>query len=83
MKHFTEFLAWMRIALSPILFTLILAVLVYWYADSPAGNILAVCILILGVIAGVLLAEYARKHGGAINFISKLHASPELDKKKD
>ena len=83
MKHFTEFLAWMRIALSPILFTLILAVLVYWYADSPAGNILAVCILILGVIAGVLLAEYARKHGGAINFISKLHASPELGKKKD
>lgn len=83
MKRFTELLAWLRIALSPILFTVIVAVLVNWYADSPVGNILAICILLLGIIAGVVLAEYARKHGGAINFISRLNATPELDKKKD
>jgi hypothetical protein len=83
MKYFVEFLAYIRIFLSPMLFFGIVAGLVYWYFDSSSGVILAIAALIVGVVCGLLLSNYARKRGGAVKFISRLNATPELDKKGD
>ncbi len=83
MKYFVEFLAYVRIFLSPLLFFCIVGGLFYWYDSSSTGVILASSFVVLGAVCGLLLCVYARKKGGAVNFISRIHATPELDKKKD
>lgn len=83
MKHFVEFLAYVRIFLSPMLFFSIVGGLFYWYNSSTTGIITAIVFVVIGALCGLLLCAYARKKGGAVSFISRIHASPELDKKKD
>lgn len=83
MKYVVEFLAYARIFLSPLLFFSIIGGLFYWYFASSTGFIIASVFVLIGMLCGLLLCGYARRKGGAVNFISRLHATPELDKKKD
>jgi hypothetical protein len=83
MKYVVEFLAYARIFLSPLLFFSIIGGLFYWYDTASTGFIIASVFVVIGILSGIMLCAYARRKGGAVNFISRLHATPELDKKKD
>ena len=40
-------------------------------------------LLVIGILTGILLAEYIRKHYGLNNFWSRLSATADVDNKKE
>lgn len=89
MKFFekiVELINWLKIFLSPVVISLMLALVVYLYGrDNYWSQFFAAFIIVAGVVVGVYFAEKMRKKYGAENFMSKIYASPDLDdvKKND
>jgi hypothetical protein len=75
--------AWLQIFISPFLIGAILSVITWLGLNNIWGHILAISLAIAGIFAGIKLAESARKNKGAIEFMSRISATPELDKKEN
>lgn len=78
-EKFVEFLAMIKIALSPILVFSIAAFFLY-HSSVSYGLMLCIGSLIVGLVLGIYLAVRISKKKGAVNFLSRLSATPELDK---
>ena len=76
----TEMIAWLQIAVSPIIISIILAVVVYYFKQDRIGQILSILILLAGIITGVIWATRIYRKRGTVNFMAKVSGSPELDK---
>lgn len=74
------FFAWSRIILSPLLIAAFLGFALYCSMPTNLGLILGIGLAILGLIAGIVLAKRANKREGVIEFVSRVNASPELNK---
>ena len=81
-KSFIEAIAWLKIALAPIIASIIIAGFMYIYSQNITGLLLAIFIIIAGIVAGITWAQRVRKKYGLVDFISKVNASPELDNKE-
>lgn len=75
-----EILGWLRIVLSPTLISTVIGGVLYLYFKNTAGVYLGVGVAILGLIIGVVWASRTWKKEGTVNFLSKVNASPELNK---
>jgi hypothetical protein len=53
------------------------------YRPTPARIVFSALSVIIGVGIGAVLAVLASKSEGTINFMARVSASPELDKKED
>jgi hypothetical protein len=62
---------------APLLLFGLLSFIVYSKGENNKG--LAVVLLVLGAIAGTILAEWIRRKYGLETFFSKIYSSPELD----
>lgn len=49
------------------------------YVKSPDNLISSIVISIIGIILGVVLAEFVRRKYGLDNFFGRLHATPDID----
>jgi uncharacterized protein YacL len=78
-----EIIGWIQIAISPIIIGAIIAFFVYSSNKNKAGFIIAVIIFFAGVILGAIWATSVYKKKGTIFFMSRVSASPELDKKEE
>jgi hypothetical protein len=83
MEFFVELLGWVRIVLSPLLIGLILGVIVYLNVEDVLGFYIALALTTAGLITGVWWATKEWKRKGTIDFLSKVMATPELDKKEE
>jgi hypothetical protein len=82
MKIFEKIVAalfWLQIAVAPIVLCLFLALAVHYYYPTSLGLAASIAIVVLGIIGGIFLANWAAKKYGTIAFISRVSASPELD----
>ncbi len=79
METIFRFFYWVRIALSPIILFGIFALIAYFNFDTPINLFLAGGFVLIGLILGVVLAEYARKKHGTIEFSARVMASPDFD----
>ena len=79
----TEIIGWIQIALSPTLFGLIIGFIVYYNFENIYGLLIAIIIALLGLIFGVILANKKFKTSGTIHFLSRVSATPELDKDEE
>jgi uncharacterized membrane protein YeaQ/YmgE (transglycosylase-associated protein family) len=52
------------------------------YIDKAIGMFLSILLGAIGIVAGILLAEYIRKHYGLVSFFSRLSSTPDIDDKK-
>jgi hypothetical protein len=78
----TEIVGWIQIFLSPFIISLILAGVIYIAFDSVFSLIISATILIIGIFAGIKIAKKIfRSKNGAVHFVSRVSASPELDEK--
>lgn len=77
MKFFIEIFYWCLIALCPILIITIINMLIYNYICISFT--LLVIVEIIGVILGIILAEYIRRKYGCSVFYSKLMNTPDLE----
>ncbi|MDP2175637.1 MAG: hypothetical protein Q8K70_06960 [Bacteroidota bacterium] len=81
LKFITEAIGWLQIATSPMLIGIFFGALVYYSNPSKTNLIIGISVAILGLIFGMLWAIRISKTNGSIEFMSKIIATPELDKK--
>jgi uncharacterized membrane protein len=80
-ENFIEIISFVKIVLSPLLVGLFLGIVAYAYIGEDTGVIVGMCLTLLGLISGILLARWAKKRSGSAEaFNSVIHASPDLDK---
>lgn len=82
-EKFIEIIGWIKIVLSPLIIGLFIGFVCYVNINSNVGIVLGIVFCILGVIAGILLANNRWKNGGTISFLSRISATPELEKKEE
>lgn len=75
----TSFFAWLQILASPLLIGLIIGFVIYKKYPTKTGLILSICIVLLSLLIGIIIATRIWKKKGTTNFISKIAASPDLD----
>lgn len=80
LELFIEILGWLRIVVSPTLIGTVIGGVLYLYFKNTTGVYLGVGAVILGLIIGVIWASMTWKKQGTVNFLSKVNASPELNK---
>ncbi len=81
-----EAISFMKIVLSPLLIGLFIGIVIYANKTDNVGLIIGIVVTIIGLIAGILLALWARKKSGsALEFNTRINASPDIDEmiKKD
>jgi hypothetical protein len=76
----TEIFAWVQIVVSPLLAGLVLGFIAYLFTPDTLGIILGVAFAVIGLIIGVIWATKICKNEGTVHFMSKVMATPELDK---
>lgn len=74
-----EFIAWLQIGASPLLIGLILGSLIYFSAPSANRLIIGISVAVIGLIVGIIWASKQWKGKGAVWFMSRIIATPELD----
>ena len=74
---------WLRIMISPTLIGAIIGAIVWLNMDGMLGKIIASALTLIGIVAGIILAEKARQGKGTVEFMAKVNASSELDKKDE
>jgi hypothetical protein len=80
---FIEACGWLQIAASPLLIGLLAGFITYLAKPDATGIFIGISIASLGLIIGVIWATRVWKRKGTIEFISKVSATPELDKLKE
>lgn len=77
--YFTEVIGWLQIVLSPLLFGLATAIVIYGFYPTTAGLVIAIGVVLFALIIGIIFATRIWKKQGTINFVSRVSATPELD----
>lgn len=75
-----EAFAWIKIALSPTIIGAFLGVIAYANLSSPMGLTVGIALTFIGLIVGIIWATRIAKKGSTSEFISRVNASPDLDK---
>ncbi|MFT3982122.1 MAG: hypothetical protein QM687_16760 [Ferruginibacter sp.] len=77
-----EIFGWIQIFISPFLLAAIIACIFYFSVPGTMGLIISIILVITGAVTGIIMATKAWKDKGTIHFMSRVSASPELDKEK-
>lgn len=72
-----------QIVLSPLLIGSFIGLVVYCYDPSTTRLVFAILIGLAGLIIGIIWAVKVSKKEGASHFMSRIMATPELDKKRE
>ncbi len=80
---FTELIGWLQVFASPFLIGLLIGAIIYFTKPNTLRFIVAISIAIAGFVTGIVWATRVWKKKGTVHFMSKIMATPELDKKED
>ncbi|ESU24007.1 hypothetical protein FLJC2902T_32050 [Flavobacterium limnosediminis JC2902] len=76
----TEIIGWIQIVISPTLIGLGIGFIIYCNFENAFGLISGIALSLIGLILGIILATKKFKTTGTIHFLSRVSATPELDK---
>lgn len=79
----TEIFGALQIIASQLLLGSAIAFILYLSTDGILGYILAAIIATLGLISGIILCVRTWKKHGTLNLMSRVSATPDLDKKSN
>ncbi len=79
LENTIETISFMKIVVSPLLVALFIGIVIYANKTDTLGLMIGVIVTLAGLIAGILLALWTRKNGGASEFNSRVNASPDID----
>ena len=82
-KFFIELICWFEIVLSPFLIGLTLGAICYFYFSGESGLITGIILSLAGLIVGIIWATRIWKQEGTSHYMSRIMATPELDKKPE
>lgn len=80
---FIEVFYWIRIVASPLLIGIGIGILIYSTNPNIIGMTTGIIVSCIGLLLGILWATKVWRKTGTSNFISKINASPELNKKNN
>jgi hypothetical protein len=78
--YFTEILGWLQIVASPFLIGLIVGFLIYVSEPNSTRLFTGIAVAVVGLIIGIIWATRVWTKQGTINFVSRISATPELDR---
>lgn len=78
-----EIWGWIRIMLSPLLGGCLIGLAIYYYYPTVVSMVIGIFLVLVGLIVGILLATRIWKKYGTMRFLSRISATPELDKVDD
>jgi hypothetical protein len=79
-EFLTESLGWLQIVASPLLIGIAVGAIIYFSGPGTVRLIIGITIAIAGLIVGIILANKQLKGKGTVWFMSRIMATPELDK---
>lgn len=79
-EKITELIGWLQIVISPTLLGIGIGCIVYFNFQNSTGLIFGIVISIIGLICGIVLATNKLRTTGTMQFLSRVSATPELDK---
>lgn len=82
-EFITEAIGWLQIVASPLLIGLIIGSIIYFTEPSKTRLIIGITVAIAGLILGIIWGTKQWKGKGTIWFMSRIMATPELDKKDE
>ena len=71
--------AYLKIIASPTLIGVFIGIIIYSNWTNNTGLSIGILISLFGLVLGVLFAKWANKNGSAIDFISKVNASEDIN----
>ena len=77
-----ELVNWVRIFLSPVVISFFVSIVVYGFIPNLLGMILGGMLILAGFVIGIIWATKICKTKGTTFFMSRIIASPDLDKIK-
>lgn len=83
LENLMELISGFQIAISPLLIFSAIGAVVYLREPSPQRLIIAILLGLLGLILGIVWAIHIHKKRGTVEFMSRINAPSELDKKED
>ncbi len=78
-----EVIGWLQIVASPLLAGLVVGAIIYFSNPGDLRLVLAIFVAIIGLLMGIVFATRVWKKQGTIHFVSRVMATPELDKLDD
>lgn len=81
--YLIEVAGWIRIAAAPFLIALGIGAYIYTHNPSRFTLAYAILIVMIGLIIGVLWATRVWKKTGTTEFLSRVDATPELNKPQE
>jgi hypothetical protein len=83
-ESFFEVIGWCKIAISPILIGGIIGAIIYFNMPNTYGIVLAIIPALAGIVIGAIWATKIWKtKEGTMHYISRVDATPDLDKKEE
>jgi len=82
-EKITEIIGWIGIAISPTLLGAGIGFIVYYNFPTIIGQGIGIFIAVTGLISGCVLATNKYKTTGTVAFLSRISATPELDKTEE
>ena len=77
----TEIFGWLQIVASPLIAGLAIGFIIYLSRPDNMGLFIGIAVALIGLIIGIVWATKIWKKKGTIHFMSRISATPELDKK--
>ncbi len=81
LEVFIEVLCWLRIAASPTILGIVLGFLMLKAFGQPYGIWAGASVAVAGLLVGIVWATRVWKKKGTSNFMSRMDASPDFDKR--
>ena len=78
-----EIIGWLKIVASPFLLGFVIGATIYCQMDNEIGLIIGIILTLIGLIIGIIWATRIWRKEGTNYFLSRIMASPELDKKEE
>ena len=79
-EFITEGIGWLQIVASPLLIGLVIGAIIYLTEPNTTRLIIGVIVATAGLVIGMIWATKQWKGKGTIWFMSRIMATPELDK---
>ena len=82
-EYFFEIIGWLQIVASPLSAGLIIGAIIYFSKPNRTTLIIAIVIATIGLIIGVIWATKIWRKKGTMHFMSRIMATPEIEKKDE
>lgn len=79
-EFITEGIGWLQIVASPLLIGLVVGAIIYFADPTTTRLVIGIIVAAVGLIVGIIWATKQWKGKGTIWFMSRIMATPELDK---